>query len=141
MGARKLLVTSGLVLALAVLLGAVAVFRAVHALGQPEPRPEGQAEPGQRPPQFPPEGPRGFQPGGPGPGGPARFGFVGGGPAALAAQGDYVYVVRGNTLYQFQAKDLKLVKKATLEEEPPFAPMGRPKGEPRGARPPQRDRE
>lgn len=74
MGAQKLLslVTSGLVLAVAVLLGTVAVFRAVPAFGQPEPRPEGQAEPGQRPPQFPPEGRGGFQHGGPGPGGPAR---------------------------------------------------------------------
>jgi hypothetical protein len=60
---------------------------------------------------------------------------------ALAAQGDHVYVVRGNTLYQFQVKGLTLVKKVTLEEEPPFAPMGRPRGEPRGERPSQRDRE
>jgi len=55
----------------------------------------------------------------------------------MAAQGEYVYVVRGNTLYQFQVKGLTLVKKVTLEEEPPFAPTGRPRGE----RPPQKDRE
>jgi hypothetical protein len=43
-------------------------------------------------------------------------------PAAIAATPDYVYVVRGNTLYQFDAKDLKLLNKATLEEdERPFA--------------------
>jgi hypothetical protein len=64
---------------------------------------------------------------------------------ALAVHGDYLYVVRGNTLYQFRAAGLELVKKVTLEEERPFAPMGRPRGEPRGEprreRPPQKDRE
>ena len=134
---RKLIVTSGLVLAAAAVLAVVAVFRAAPALGQPERPPEGQTQPGQRPPQFPPEGSGGFQPGGPGPGGPARSGLFGGGSAAMAAQGEYVYVVRGNTLYQFQVKGLTLVKKVTLEEEPPFAPTGRPRGE----RPPQKDRE
>lgn len=45
---------------------------------------------------------------------PAASVTVGGG-VAVTAQGDYVYVVRGNMLYQFNAKDLRLVKKAPLE--------------------------
>jgi len=134
MGTRKLIVTSGLLLATAMLLAAVAVFRAAPALGQPERPPEGQAEPGQRPPQFPPEGPGGFQLQ-PRPGGPAPFGLVGGGPVALAAQGDHVYVVRGNTLYQFAVKELRLVKKVALEEEPRFGPLGPPRKAPAGDRP------
>ncbi len=47
------------------------------------------------------------------------------GGVALAAHGDYVYVLRGNTLYQFAAKNLELVKKVTLEED---WPMGRGRG-------------
>ena len=37
-----------------------------------------------------------------------------GGPASLAASGDYVYVFRGNTLYQMKAADLSLVKQQDL---------------------------
>lgn len=40
---------------------------------------------------------------------------------AICAKNQYIYVVRGNTLYQFAVKDLKLIKKVTLEEE--FGPM------------------
>jgi hypothetical protein len=50
-------------------------------------------------------------------------------PAAICATADFVYVVRGNTLYQFEAKELQLVKKVMLEEERPFPPPGRPGGE------------
>lgn len=46
-------------------------------------------------------------------------------PVAICATADYVYVVRGNTLYQFEAKELRLLKKVTLEEERPF-PGSRP---------------
>jgi len=37
-----------------------------------------------------------------------------GGTPAIAASGEYVYVVQGNTLYQFSARTLKLVNKAEL---------------------------
>ena len=48
---------------------------------------------------------------------------------AVSANERYVYVVKGNTLYQFKADDLSLVKKAKLEEH------ARP-GPPRGEAPP-----
>ena len=60
--------------------------------------------------------PGGFQgqdaprPAGPGQGG----GRVGGGGASVAASGNYVYVISGNTLYQFSVDGLKLVAKTTL---------------------------
>ncbi|OHB55173.1 MAG: hypothetical protein A2173_00390 [Planctomycetes bacterium RBG_13_44_8b] len=38
------------------------------------------------------------------------------GGMSIAAYGDYVFVVRGNTLYQFHARDLKLVNKVDLEQ-------------------------
>jgi len=41
-----------------------------------------------------------------------RIGY--GGTPAIAASGEYVYVVQGNTLYQFSARTLKLVNKAEL---------------------------
>ena len=39
---------------------------------------------------------------------------VGGGGSSVAASGNYVYVVSGNTLYQFSVDGLKLVAKTTL---------------------------
>lgn len=36
------------------------------------------------------------------------------GPATLAAAGDYVYVLRGNTLYQMKSSDLSLVTQKDL---------------------------
>lgn len=39
---------------------------------------------------------------------------AGGGGASVAASGDYVYVVSGNTLYQFSVNGLKLVTRATV---------------------------
>lgn len=135
MQVRRLAATGGTALAAAALLAALAVFQTSPASGQPEPPREGQRERGGRP-QFPPDRGEGF---------PPRGAFMGGGPAALAVQGDYVYVVRGNTLYQFEVKGLTLAKKVTLEEEPSMAPQGRPRGEgrgeprgePRGERPPK----
>jgi hypothetical protein len=47
-----------------------------------------------------------------GQGGGMRAGGVGG--ASVAASGNYVYVVSGNTLYQFSVEGLKLVTKTTL---------------------------
>ncbi len=35
-------------------------------------------------------------------------------PAAIAASGDYVYVLRGNTLYQMKASDLSLAAQKDL---------------------------
>src|SRR5262249_55326638 len=36
------------------------------------------------------------------------------GPVSIAASGDYVYVLRGNTLFQMKAADLSLVKQQDL---------------------------
>jgi hypothetical protein len=47
----------------------------------------------------------------PGQGGGMR---AGGGSSSVAASGNYVYVVSGNTLYQFSVDGLKLVAKTTL---------------------------
>ena len=54
----------------------------------------------------------------------------------MVATGDYVYVLRGNALFQFSAKDLKLLNRAVLPEERPrpMAP-GRPAGPGGGDRP------
>ena len=41
-------------------------------------------------------------------------GRAGGGGSSVAASGNYVYVVSGNTLYQFSVDGLKLVAKTTL---------------------------
>jgi hypothetical protein len=60
-------------------------------------------------PGGPQEGPRPV--GVPGQGGGMR---AGGGGASVAASGNYVYVVSGNTLYQFSVDGLKLVAKTTL---------------------------
>jgi len=50
-------------------------------------------------------------PGGQGPGG-GRMRMMGG--ASLAASGDYVYVLRGNTVYQMKSSDLSLVTQKDL---------------------------
>jgi hypothetical protein len=36
--------------------------------------------------------------------------------SSLAANGDYVFVLRGDTLYQFSIRNLQLVGKVSLEE-------------------------
>lgn len=58
--------------------------------------------------------------------------MMGSNSVAICAHGDYIYVVRGNTLYQFTAEDLQLVNKVQLEERPT---MGRGPGGPGGPRP------
>ena len=50
---------------------------------------------------------------------------AGGGGASVAASGNYVYVVSGNTLYQFSVDGLKLVAKTTL----PTTARGEGRGE------------
>jgi hypothetical protein len=47
---------------------------------------------------------------------------------AIAATADYVYVVQGNTVYQFSAKTLKMVNKAELASttSQPRYPQGSP---------------
>jgi len=45
--------------------------------------------------------------------------------SAICATSDYVYVLSGDTLYQFSAADLKLIRKAPIEKEPRFRP-GKP---------------
>jgi hypothetical protein len=46
-----------------------------------------------------------------------------GGPASLAATGDFVYVLRGNTLYKMKADDLSLV---TQKDLPPMTTTSAP---------------
>lgn len=70
----------------------------------------------------------------PGMGGPGMMGMMPGmgrpGQApVMVATAEYVYILRGNTLFQFSAKELKLLNKVTLEEEMPgMRPGGRPGG-------------
>ena len=45
--------------------------------------------------------------------------------AAICATNNYVYVLSGNMLYQFNAADLKLIRKAPIEKELRFQP-GKP---------------
>ena len=45
--------------------------------------------------------------------------------SAICATNDYVYVLSGGTLYQFNAANLKLIKKVPLEREPRLRP-GKP---------------
>ncbi|MGQ9487918.1 MAG: hypothetical protein ACUVTY_08755 [Armatimonadota bacterium] len=100
-------------------LGAVVAIVAVLALWQrtqaqvevpavPNP-PVVAAQPGQ--PLPPPPGPGQPFPGQPFPGIAERVAL---GQVAVAANNEYVYVVRGNMLYQFSAKDLKLINSAEL---------------------------
>lgn len=81
------------------------------------------------------EGGAGFQggPGGPGgpdgPGGPGGFGGpppmgMGGGPATVTATQSAVYVLRGNTLYAFNAQTLKPIAQVELPR-PTGGPGGR----------------
>jgi hypothetical protein len=78
------------------------------------PRPGGQ---GGGFPGRPGGGGQGGFPGGGGgfPGGPPMMG-MGGGGATMTATERYVYVLRGNTLYQFSAEGLKLLGKAELPQ-------------------------
>jgi hypothetical protein len=47
-----------------------------------------------------------------------------GGPAAIAASGDFVYILRGNTVYQMKSADLSLVTQKDLPA--PAAPGAGP---------------
>jgi hypothetical protein len=115
------LVVAGLV------LGAMVRFQSAQAQDRRDPAVE----------QFqPPPGPPGAVPGAPGepfgpPGGPLGRPMMGGG-VAIAVAGESVYVVQGNSLYKFNADDLRLIKRVTLEAGPP---PGRPGVEGRPARP------
>jgi len=59
---------------------------------------------------------------------------MGGGGASVAASGNYVYVVSGNTLYQFSVDGLKLVAKTSLptQERGGAQGFGRGQGRPDG---------
>ncbi len=47
-------------------------------------------------------------------------------PAAIAANSEFVYILRGNILVQLDARTLRLVRRIKLEEERPPVPR-RPK--------------
>lgn len=84
--------------------------------------------PGQPPPPGGFEGGEGFQGGPGGPGGPGGFGgpphmMMGGGPATVSATQSAVYVLRGNTLYAFNAQTLKPTAQVELPR-----PQGGPGG-------------
>ncbi len=72
------------------------------------PRPGGQGQGG-----FPRPGGQG---GGGFPGGPMMG--MGGGGGSVTATDKYVYVLRGNTLFQFAAEGLRLLGKAELPQPP-----------------------
>ena len=106
---------------LVIVLAAVLVLAASVAVLSQQGYPGGQGQ-GNQPP-MPGQGQMG--PGQMGPGGPMgpnQMGPGGGGmgmmgrsnSVAIAATTEYVYVVQGNTLYQFSAKTLKQVNKAEL---------------------------
>lgn len=104
------------VLGIVVAVGAVlALWQRTQAQIEAPPAPNDRVamQPGQ--PLPPPPGP-GIPPGPPPAGQP--FPGVGErlalGQVAIAANSDYVYVVRGNMLYQFSAKTLELVKSVEL---------------------------
>ena len=87
----------------------------------------GQARPGGQQGGFGrPGGQGGFggQQGGPGgggfggPGGMMGMMGGGGGGTSIAATDKYVYIVRGNTLYQYAVEGLKLLAKAELPQQP-----------------------
>jgi len=59
-------------------------------------------------------------------------GIRAGGGASVAASGNYVYVVSGNTLYQFSVDGLKLVAKTTLPTAERGQGGGRGQGRPDG---------
>lgn len=107
-----------------VLAAALVVAASVAVLSQQYPSDQGQGnmppqgQYGQGPPPMP-QGPGQMgpnQPGGFGGGGRMGMGMpmMGGGTPAIVATAEYVYVVQGNTLYQFSAKTLKLANKAEL---------------------------
>jgi hypothetical protein len=126
---RKLALAAGL----AGLLSVVAVWAQGNdnnggAPGQPSTRQLGQGQ-GQG------QGQGGFgQPGGPGMGGPGMGGPGMGGPpprpeqAQMVVAGDYLFVLRGDTLYQFEVATLKLKNKVTLDpianQQQGFGPPG-----------------
>lgn len=105
----------------AIALGGVYVLEQAQAQGggQGFPRQGGQQQGGFGPPQgggFPGGPGGGGFPGGGFPGGP-MMGMGGGGGAAITATDKYVYVLRGNTLYQFAAEGLKMLGKAELPQQ------------------------
>jgi hypothetical protein len=90
------------------------------------------AQEGDRPPR-PPQGGEGRE-GGPGFGrGQQQFRPMMGMQAQMAATADYVFILRGNTLYKYDVKTLKLEGKAEVEMPMPPRPQ---EGE-GGRRPPQ----
>jgi len=70
--------------------------------------------------------PRGGQ--GAGGQGGGRMMMMGGGPASIAATGDFIYVLRGNTLYQMKSSDLSLVTQKDLPRGPGRGNGGFPGG-------------
>ena len=103
---------------------AVAVLVAAGLLGMASAQAQDRPPPGQGPM------------GGPGmgaPGGNAGPGMMrmGPPPAALTATDKYVYVLRGETLYQFSADGLRLLAKSEL-------PRPEPRDQPDGKGPPRK---
>jgi hypothetical protein len=114
---KRNIVFAGGALAGAVLaLGGMALMESAHAQDPVGPPPGGFG--GGRPGGggFGGGGAFGGPPGGGGfPGGP-MMGMGGGGGASIAATDRYVYVLRGNTLYQFSVDGLKMLAKAELPQ-------------------------
>ena len=148
---RTLIPTLAVLAVMVAVTGVVTLWPPLQVLAQPDRERDRDEGPGAQRPPFGRGGPGEFERGRDEFGGPGGMPLLGGGRggAALAVSGEYVYVLHGNTLYQFAAEDLKLVKKVTLEEDRPMGPpMGPPGGErrdfggrrPGGPRPPGGER-
>lgn len=103
------------------------------AMGEPT---EEMPPPGVRPPEprIPPRPEMPWRP-------PPAFdrGMYEGGSVAIATTQDYVYVVKGNTLYQFSARNLRFLKKAELAASrwgSPVVPQAPPRSVPPPPAPP-----
>lgn len=104
-------------------LGGAALMTGARAQ-QEFPPPPAQGQPGAFPGQGGPGQGRPNGQGFPGMGGMGMMGGFGGGAATVTATDRYVYVLRGNTLYQFDVNGLKLIAQAQIPVERPRVQPG-----------------
>jgi len=103
----------GVALAVLAVLAILGWMRTTPAAAQQEiPPVPGQTLSGQTPPPIS--------------SGPPRSGFpLMIGPSSIAAAGNFVYILRGNTLYQLRASDLSVSNMKSFETPPPAYNGGR----------------
>lgn len=107
--------------------------QAQFAQADPQDGGPGVGVPGAGPQGMGAPGMGGQRMGGPGMGGPNMGRPMA--PPVMVATADYVYVLRGNTLYQFSAKDLKRLNTATLDADGPGLRRRLPRGPQAGGGP------